>query len=118
RGSAPAHLRGDHSGNIYFMNAGMMNPSQPMNPNQPRPISVVDVLKAGPNVDWLDQMRDDLRPKLAMTLCQLHLKADEESKAFPYIEQLARAHPRQAPELGNEFLRVWARNPGPNAAKG
>ena len=53
-----------------------------------------------------------------MTLCQLHLKADEETKAFPYIEQLAASHPRQARELVNEFLRVWTRNHDPNAARG
>jgi hypothetical protein len=117
QGSGAARMHRDVFGNIYFSNDGMMNPYQPMNPNQPRPISIVDVLKASPNPDWLARVSDDLRPKLAMTLCQLHLKADEESKAFPYIEQLARTHPRQARELVNEFLRVWTRNHDPNAAR-
>jgi hypothetical protein len=88
------------------------------NPNMPRPISVVDVLKAGPDDTWLDGVRDDLRPKLAMLLCQLHLKADEERKAFPLIERLAGTHKDKARDLTNEFLRVWTRNHDPNAARG
>jgi hypothetical protein len=115
-GSGSARMNRDVFGNIYFVRYGMMQYQQ-MNPNQPRPIAVVDVLKARPNPDWLEQMRDDLRPKVAITLCQLHLKADEETKAFPYIEQLASSHPRQARELVKEFLRVWTRNHDPNAAR-
>jgi hypothetical protein len=116
-GSGAARMRRDPWGNIYFIRDGMMQYQQ-MNPNQPKPITVVDVLKARPGPDWLRQIRDDLRPKVAMSLCQLHLKADEETKAFPYIEQLAASHPRQARELVNEFLRVWTRNHDPNTARG
>jgi hypothetical protein len=120
RGSGMARMRRDIFGNIYFYNddgpQGM--PFQPHNPNQPRPISVVDMLEARPEGDWLRTVRDDLRPKLSMTICQLHLKADEEAKAFPHIERLAKTHPKKARELANEFLRVWTRNHDPNAAKG
>jgi hypothetical protein len=116
-GPGAARMHRDPWGNIYFIRDGMRQYQQ-FNPNQPRPITVVDVLKAAPSSDWLRQMRDDLRPKVAMTLCQLHLKADEETKAFPYIEQLAAMHRRQARELINEFLRVWTRNHDPNAARG
>ena len=57
---------------------------------------------------------EGLRPKLANVFAQLYLKANEEAKAFPYIEQLARTHPLKARELVNEFLTVWTRNHDPN----
>ena len=115
-GSGSARMHRDPWGNIYFVRGGMMQYQQ-TNPNQPRPIPLPDVLKARPSADWLKQVRDDLRPKLAMTLCNLHLKAEEETKAFPYIEQLAATHPKQARELVSEFLRVWTRNHDLNAAR-
>jgi hypothetical protein len=95
-GSGSARMRRDRFGNIYWMNDDGMYPGMMMqqNPNQPRPVAVVDMLKASPGEAWLREVRDDLRAKLAMTLCQLHLKVEEETKAFPFIEQLARAHPR------------------------
>src|SRR5207245_5986250 len=74
-------------------------------------------LKGGPEDLWLAAVRPDLRPRLHVLLCQLHLKADEETKAFPHIEQLAPSHPRPARDLANEFLRVWTRNHDPNAAR-
>jgi hypothetical protein len=121
RGSGAARMRRDPFGNIFFVNDDGDGPAMPMymmqNPNQPRPISVVDMLKARPEDAWLEQVRGDLRPKLAMTLCQLHLKADEETKAFPHIERLAGSHPAKARDLVNEFLRVWTRNHDPNAAR-
>jgi hypothetical protein len=118
-GSGSARMRRDRFGNIYWMNDDGMYPGMMMqqNPNQPRPVAVVDMLKASPGEAWLAQVRDDLRPKLAMTLCQLHLKVEEETKAFPFIEQLALAHPRKARDLVNEFLRVWTKNHDPNAAR-
>src|SRR5262249_50928816 len=116
QGSGAARMRRDIFGNLYFMSDdGGPNPFMMQNPNQPKPISLVDVLSARPEKAWLDAVEDGLRPKLAMVLCQLHLKAEEEREAFPYIEQLAQTHPRQARELSSEFLRIWTRNHDPNA---
>jgi hypothetical protein len=112
-----ARLRRDRFGNYYFWdeetpwNRQMMMGQQ----NMPRPIETEPMLLARPEKLWLEQVYDDLRPKLAMTLCQLHLKTDEETKAFPFIEQLASTHPRKARELANEFLQVWTRNHDPNS---
>jgi hypothetical protein len=109
-------------GNFFYVSdddgADMQRMMMQQNPNMPRPVSVVDVLKGGPGEAWLDAVRDDQRPKLAMLLCQLHLKAEEERKAFPHIERLARTHKNKARELTNEFLRVWTRNHDPNAVRG
>lgn len=119
QGSGAARPKRDMFGNYYFMNDdGTMPGMQPQNPNQPKPITVMEVLKSAPGTEWLDRVRDDLRPRLAMTLCQLHLKAEEEAKAFPYIERLAPTHPRPARELVNDFLRVWTKNHDPNAVRG
>jgi hypothetical protein len=121
QGSGAARMRRDMYGNFFFVGDDDDGPNLRMmmqqNPNMPRPVSVVDVLKAGPDEAWLDAVRDDLRPKLAILLCQLRLKADEERKAFPYIERLAGTHKLKARELTNEFLRVWTRNHDPNAAR-
>ncbi len=120
QGSGAARMRRDYFGNYYFISddgePGMRQ--QFYNPQQPQPVSVVDVLTTRPEELWLDQVHDDLRPKLFVTLCQLHLKADEEAKGFPYIEKLAKAQPRQARELVKEFLRVWTKNHDPNAVRG
>jgi hypothetical protein len=112
-------LRRDRFGNFFFMGDedGPQMMQQPQNREQPRPIATLDMLSARPEQTWLEQVRDDLRPKLTITLCQLHLKADDEKKAFPYIEQLAQTHPERARELVNEFLRVWTRTHDPNDAR-
>jgi hypothetical protein len=113
-------MRRDPWGNIFFSpfdDDGMPMAMRPQNPNQPKPIGIIDLLTTRPGKDWLAAVRADLRPKLDIVLCQLHLKADEEKKAFPYIERLARAQPRQARELVKEFLRVWTRNHDPNDAR-
>ncbi len=113
-------MRRDPWGNIFFSpfdDDGMPMQMRPQNPNQPKPIGIVELLTTRPGKDWLGAVRADLRPKLDIVLCQLHLKADEEKQAFPYIERLARAQPRQARELVKEFLRVWTRNHDPNDAR-
>jgi hypothetical protein len=117
--SSTARMRRDRWGNIYFLSddyfMGGMRP--PVNPNQPRPIDTIEMLAARPGQSWLARVSPSLRPRLSITICQLHLKADEEKQAFPYVEELARSHPKQAKELADEFLRVWTRNHDLNAAR-
>lgn len=113
-------LRRDMYGNIYFGGddedpmARMMMMQQP---NMPRPIAVAEVIKAAPNPAWVAMVDDSFRPKLAGTVARLHLKANEEDKAFPLIEALAPAQPDEAKDLVKEFLRVWTRNHDPNATR-
>ncbi|MGL4551251.1 MAG: hypothetical protein ACRC33_08685, partial [Gemmataceae bacterium] len=116
-GSGAARMRRDRYGNLFWYDDPFMEQRRGMNPNQPQPISVVDCLSVSPSPVWMAHVHEDLRPKMRIALCNLHLKADEEDKAFPYVEQLAATHPRQARELANEFLRVWTRNHDPNAAR-
>jgi hypothetical protein len=119
--SGNPRLRRDMFGNIFFstgddddVQARMMMMQRP---DMPRPVLVVDVIKAAPNPAWVAAVDDSLRPRLAHTVARLHLKVNEEEKAFPLIEQLAPAQPSEAKELVKEFLRVWTRNHDPNASR-
>jgi hypothetical protein len=118
-GSGP-RLRRDMYGNIFF--AG--DDDDPMNrmmmmqrPDMPRPVPIAEVVKAGPTPEWVAAIDESLRPKVAGVTARLHLKANDEDKAFPLIEHLAPAQPDEAKELVKEFLRVWTRNHDPNAAR-
>ncbi|HET6574065.1 MAG TPA: hypothetical protein VFG68_10715, partial [Fimbriiglobus sp.] len=116
-GSGP-RLQRDVYGNIYYVNnnGSMSNPYMMMNRgNMPRPVPVADVLRARPGDDWVKAVDDGLRPRLADILARLHLKANEEDKAFPLIEELAKAQPHEAKLLVREFIRVWTLNHDPNA---
>jgi hypothetical protein len=110
QGTGAARMRRDPFGNFFFMNDDGPNPFMMRNPNMPQPISVADILQVRPAPAWLEVVSEGVRPKLAMVLCQLHLKAEEEKEAFPYIEQLAKTHPWQAHTLVEEFVRVWTKN--------
>ncbi len=108
----------DPFGNMYFTNDGMMNPNMmAQQRNMPRPITVADILDARPGDAWLGRLDPAIRPRFATVFSQLYLKVGEEDLAFPFIEQLAGAHPDQARELAEEFLRVWTRNHDPNAQR-
>jgi hypothetical protein len=117
-GSGP-RLRQDMYGNIFYSSGddddGRM-PFMMMNQgNMPRPVPVADVLRQRPSDAWVAAVDPGLRPKLADVLARLHLKANEEDKAFPLIEQLAPAQPDEAKSLVREFIRVWTLNHDPNA---
>jgi hypothetical protein len=114
-GAGP-HLRQDMYGNIYYMNNDGSTYSRNMyNPNMPRPVLIGDVLRARPGTAWVAAVDASFRPKLADTLARLHLKVQEEDKAFPLIEELAVAQPEEAKQLVREFLQVWTKNHDPNA---
>ena len=117
--STNPRLQRDPYGNIYYgqmMNDedDMMNRMMMQQPNMPRPITVGDVLRARPSNAWVASVDDSLRPKLADVLARLHLKASEEDKAFPLIEELVKFQPNEAKELVREFIRVWTKNHDPN----
>lgn len=116
-GSGP-RLRRDMYGNIFYGGDEDDGRSRMMMMNQgnmPRPVPVADVLRARPGDDWVKAVDDGLRPRLADLLARLHLKANEEDKAFPLIEELAKAQPQEAKGLVREFIRVWTLNHDPNA---
>jgi hypothetical protein len=117
--SAGPSMRRDRWGNMYYMqdfdNEG---PYFNRQPNIPSPIEAMDVLTNRPDGEWLARVDDTYKPKLAMVVAQLHLKVNEDIKAFPHIEELAKTHPQKAKDLVNEFLRVWTRNHDPNTNRG
>ncbi|MDY3557630.1 hypothetical protein R5W23_000158 [Gemmata sp. JC673] len=121
RSSGGSRLRRDMYGNIFFSSGDeddqMSRMMMMQQPNMPRPILVADIIKAAPDAAWLAAIDESLRPKLAESVARLHLKANEEDKAFPLIEQLAGAQPTEAKGLVKEFLRVWTRNHDPNASR-
>ncbi len=106
----------DPYGNYFYMNDdGEMMQQFPQQPNQVRGIKTTDILEIKPTDRWLALVKDSLRPKFDMVFAQLYLKVNEENRAFPFIEGLAKSHPDRAKELVEEFLRVWTRNHDPNA---
>ena len=82
---------------------------------QVQAVEPVDLLKAQPGSAWAALLDDALEPHFATVSAQLWLKVNEPAKAFPFIEQLAKANARKAKDLAHEFLRVWMRNNNPNS---
>jgi hypothetical protein len=118
--NAGPQMNRDRYGNIYWMQQFEDDPNMMMNRGIRRPaaIEAMDVLANRPDDAWLAHVDETYRPKISMVVAQLHLKANEDLKAFPHIEELAKTHPQQAKELVNEFLRVWTRNHDPNSNRG
>jgi len=119
-GSGP-RIRRDVYGNIFYSSNddddGMNRMMMMNNGNMPRPIALGDVLRARPNDAWVAAVDDSIRPRIADLLARMHLKVNEEDKAFPLIAELAKAQPEEARELVKEFVRVWTRNHDPNGAR-
>lgn len=110
-------MQRDMYGNFFYLNGdddgrNMMMYQQHQGA---RPIASADVIDVAPNDAWLATVDDDLRPKFLALQAQLLLKVQEEERAFPLIEQLAKSYPDLGRDLTNEFLRVWTRNHDPNA---
>ena len=81
---------------------------------QPRPIKLGDVLEISPSEEWRAAVSPSLFTQMRTVTANLHLRLNEEDKAFPYIEALATTHPKVARELVHEFLKIWTRNHDPN----
>jgi hypothetical protein len=103
-------MQRDTYGNIYYWDGGGR-----FQGNSPKPIRTDQILEIRPSDAWLGHLQATLQPRFKMVLAQLLLKVGEDRTAFPYIETLAVTHPRQAKDLGAEFLRVWTKNHDPNA---
>ena len=103
-------MRRDSYGNTYWTGNGGYNPT-PVQPIEPG-----ELLEVMPSGRWHDLLDESLKPRFAMIVAQLFLKVNEEGMAFPYIEELAATHLRNAKELAAEFMRVWIRNHNPNSS--
>ncbi len=87
------------------------------NPNQAAPIPVRDLLDIQPSPAWIALIQRELQPRVATMLARLYLKINEEAKAFPQIELVARDQPEVARDLVHEFLRAWTVSHDPNSER-
>ena len=83
--------------------------------NEPQPIRVGDVLEIAPSEEWRKRVRPTLKTQMQRLFASLHLHVNEEDKAFPWIEKVARENPKVGKELVEEFLKIWTRNHDPNS---
>jgi hypothetical protein len=114
----------DRYGNSYYMNDDDDDDDMPhrrmmmqREENMPQPVPIGKMLDTRPSETWLAHVEDGLKPKLVSTMARQYLKVKEETKAFPYIEQLAKQKPEEARELVKEFLRVWTSNHNLNESR-
>jgi hypothetical protein len=85
--------------------------------NMPLPIRTDDLLNTRPEHGWIASLAPGPKAKLSALLASLYLKANDEKKAFPFIEELVPTNKEAARKLVNEFLVVWTTNHDPNAAR-
>ena len=102
-------MRRDRFGNFFYVEEQQGENNQA--------IAAAAILDLVPSKGWIEKLEAGMQPKFAMLTAQLWLKVQEEAKAFPFIQALAKTHPAQAKDLADEFLRVWTRNHDPNAGR-
>lgn len=111
-----AGMQIDMYGNYYWVNDDRMNRMRG-NSRQPRPIKPGDMLEIMPSTEWQDHVSSSLHTQLRKVAANLHLRINEEDKAFPFIEEIAEHHPDIARNLVHEFLRIWTSNHDPNKSR-
>lgn len=104
----------DRYGNYFFLDEQAQAAAARNQGGNPRPIKIDDLLEVRPNDAWLALIHGELLPNFHQTFAQLYLKVEEEEKAFPHIEALARTNRIQAHDLAEEFVRVWTSHHNPN----
>lgn len=114
--SRQTYMQIDMYGNYYWQNMDDIN-RRYGGQRQPRPIKLGDMLEVAPSKAWQQYVSASLHTQLRKLLANLHLRINEEDKAFPYIEEIAPTHPEIAKDLIHEFLRIWTRNHDPNTDK-
>lgn len=105
-------LSRDIYGNLFYSEFPFMNQNQG---RAPQAVASGKLLDIKPDTEWLKFVDAAMQSRFVTILPQLHLKVNEEDKAFPYIESLAATNPEIAKELAEEFLRVWTTNHDPNS---
>ena len=112
--SSGGYWQYDHYGNSYYATDDQYS-RYGGSRNRPRPIRVGDVLEIAPGDAWRSRVRPTLKTQMQQTFAKLHLKVNEEEKAFPWIEGVAKQNPKVAKSLVHEFLKAWTKNHDPNA---
>lgn len=109
-----AMMQYDRYGNFFYMDPDDERFGN-RNPNQVAPIPIRDLLDIQPSPAWIALIQTELQPRVATLLARLYLKINEEAKAFPQIELVARDQPEVARDLVHEFLRAWTVSHDPNS---
>ena len=104
----------DHYGNSYYATDDQYS-RYGGNNRRPRPIRVGDILEIAPSEAWRKRVRSTLKTQMQQIFANLHLKVNEEEKAFPWIESVAKQNPKVAKSLVNKFLKAWTKNHDPNS---
>ncbi|MEL7499632.1 MAG: hypothetical protein AAFN77_18660 [Planctomycetota bacterium] len=99
----------DMYGNYYWRNS-----SSGFSGRRKKPIKIGDMLEIVPSQKWLELVDPTLLTEVKKVQANLHLRINEEDKAFPFIEALAESHPDIARDLVHEFLKIWTKNHDPN----
>jgi hypothetical protein len=107
-------LARDVYGNYFYSQYSYRGMPQPST-RTPQAVASGKLLDIKPDKNWLEHVDQPMQPKFVTILPQLHLKVNEEEKAFPYIESLSKTNPEIAKDLAEEFLRVWTKNHDPNS---
>ena len=115
-GGGRTFMQIDMYGNYYWQDEQQFMQRYNSRP-RPRPIKLGDMLQVAPSLDWRNKISSSLHTEIRKVMANLHLRVNEEDKAFPYIEQIATGHPEIARDLIHEFLRIWTRNHDPNTDK-
>ena len=110
--SRRASMRRDAYGNLYYYNSPMMQQA-----GRIQAIPLGKLLDMRPSQVWLDMVSASSRPEFDKLTAQLLLKVGEDDEAFPYVESLAKSHPKIAKELVDRFITVWTTNHDPNASR-
>lgn len=110
-------MQRDSYGNYFYGSNNFSRSSSSSSSRTPRAVSTGKLLELKPEGKWLEVVDEPLKPRFRTILPQLYLKVQEEDKAFPYIEEIAKTHPEVAKDLAEEFLRVWTTNHDPNSSR-
>ncbi len=115
--SGRPYMEIDMYGNYYWVNSAQRQQMYGGNNRRPRPIKIGDLLEIAPSQSWQDLVETTLHTNLRKTKASLHMRNNEEDKAFPYIEAIAQSDTVMARDLVHEFLRIWTQNHDPNSNK-
>ena len=114
--SRRSYMNIDMYGNYYWVDQNDYNQRYGGQRN-PRPIKIGDMIEILPSETWKEHVSPSLHTQLRKVTANLHLRVNEEDKAFPFIEEIAPDHPEIAKDLIHQFLEIWTRNHDPNTDK-
>ncbi len=106
--SRSSQMNIDMYGNFFW------NQQNRNNSRGPKPIKLGDILEITPSKEWQALVAPSLHMQLSRVTANLHLRVNEEDKAFPFIEEIAKTRPDIAKDLVHKFLEIWTRNHDPN----